>query len=105
MTKTKTATAVSIKPLGDHILVRRLEAEEKTRGGIVLPDSAKEKPKEGVVIAAGPGRTLESGERVPPAVKTDNRVIFSSYAGTEVKWEGEEYLLIREEDILGVVQT
>jgi len=104
MAKTKTATTVNIKPLGDHLLVRRLEAEEKTKGGIVLPDTAKEKPKEGVVIAIGQGRTLESGERVPPSVKPDARVIFSSYAGTEVKWEGEEYLLIREEDILGVVE-
>ncbi|HET6203121.1 MAG TPA: co-chaperone GroES [Planctomycetota bacterium] len=104
MAKTKTATTVSIKPLGDHVLVRRLEAEDKTKGGIVLPDTAKEKPKEGVVIAVGQGRTLETGERVPPSVKPENRVLFSSYAGTEVKWEGEEYLLIREEDILGVVE-
>ena len=105
MMKTKTVTTVSLKPLGDHVLVRRLEAEEKTKGGIVLPDTAKEKPKEGIVIAAGEGRILDNGERVAPSVKADDRVIFSSYAGTEVKWEGEEYLLIREEDILGVVQT
>ena len=105
MAKTKTAPTVSIKPLGDHVLVRRLEAEEKTKGGIVLPDSAKEKPKEGIVIAVGQGRALESGDRVAPSVKPDHRVLFSSYAGNEVKWEGEEYLLIREEDILGVVET
>ena len=86
------------------MLVRRLEAEEKTKGGIVLPDTAKEKPKEGIVIAVGQGRTLDSGDRVAPSVKADQRVIFSSYAGTEVKWEGEEFLLIREEDILGVVE-
>lgn len=100
---TKTKTNVGIKPLGDHILVKRLEAEERTKGGIVLPDAAKEKPKEGTVIALGEGRLLEDGKRAPFTVKTGDRVIFSSYGGSEVKWEGEEYLIIGEDDILGVI--
>jgi chaperonin GroES len=104
MAKTKTMTSTNVKPLGDHVLVRRLEAEEKTKGGIVLPDTAKEKPREGKVIAVGDGRILDSGERVAPGVKKGDRVLFSSYAGTEVKIEGEEFLLVREEDILGVVE-
>jgi len=104
MAKTKTMTSANVKPLGDHVLVRRLEAEEKTKGGIVLPDTAKEKPREGKVIAVGEGKILDSGERVAPSVKKGDRVLFSSYAGTEVKIDGEEFLLVREEDILGVVE-
>ena len=101
----KTETKVGIKPLGDRVLIRRLEAEAKTSGGIVLPDSAKEKPKEGIVLALGPGKTLEDGKRSTFTVANGNRVIFSSYAGTEVKWQGEEYLLMSEEDILAVVEA
>ncbi|MBK9384198.1 MAG: co-chaperone GroES [Planctomycetes bacterium] len=101
----KTQTKVGIKPLGDRVLIQRLEAEEKTSGGIVLPDSAKEKPKEGIVLALGPGKLLEDGKRSTFSVATGNRVIFSSYAGTEVKWQGEEYLLMSEEDILAVVES
>lgn len=101
---TKTKTAIGIKPIGDHILVKRLEAEEKTKGGIVLPDSAKEKPKEGTIIALGEGRLKNDGTRTPFTVKVNDRVLFSSYSGTEVKWEGEEYLIIGEDDILGVIE-
>ena len=99
-----TKVKVGIKPLGDRVLIQRVEAEEKTSGGIVLPDSAKEKPKEGIVIALGPSKLLENGERSTFTVAANNRVIFSSYAGTEVKWQGEEYLIMSEEDILATVQ-
>jgi len=94
----------TIKPIGEKILVKRVEAEEKTPGGIVLPDTAKEKPKEGKVIALGEGKRLESGERAEFQVKVGDRVIFSSYAGTEVKVDGEEYLLMSEDDILAVIE-
>ena len=94
---------MSIKPLGDKIVVERLEAEEKTSGGIVLPDTAKEKPKEGKVIAVGEGKLLENGKRAKFQVKKGNRILFSSYAGTEVMVDGEEYLVMSEEDVLAVV--
>ena len=100
MAKTKTPTIV---PLGDRVLLQRVEAEEKTRGGIVLPDSAKEKPKEGIVISVGKGRVLEGGKRSDLTVKKGNRVLFSSYAGTEVKLEGEEYLIMGEDEILAII--
>ena len=95
---------MKIKPLGDKILVKRLEAEEVTAGGIVLPDTAKEKPKEGKVMAVGRGRALKDGTYVDFTVKTGDKVIFSSYAGTEVKINGEEYLIMSEEDVLAIVQ-
>jgi len=98
-------TKVKIRPLGDRILVRRLEAEEKTAGGIVLPDTAKEKPKEGIVIALGEGKLLDSGERAKPQVKENDRIIFTSYAGTEVKIDGEEYLIMSEDDVLAIVES
>jgi chaperonin GroES len=91
-----------VKPLGDRVLVKRIEAEEKTTGGIVLPDTAKEKPKEGKIVAVGEGKTLESGKRSELQVKVGDRVLFSSYAGTEVKIDGDDYLIMREEDILAV---
>jgi chaperonin GroES len=97
--------ANSITPLGDKVLVRRLEAEERTAGGLVLPDTAKEKPKEGKVIALGSGKLLDSGKRGSFQVKKGDRVIFASYAGTEVKVDGEEYLLMTEEDILAIVKS
>ncbi len=100
-TKTKSST---IRPLGDRVLIQRVEAEEKTAGGILLPDSAKEKPKEGKVISIGDGRVLDSGERSKFSVKKGDRVLFTSYAGTEVKSVGQEYLIMREEDILGVIE-
>jgi chaperonin GroES len=101
-TKTKTPT---IRPLGDRVLLQRTEAEEKTAGGILLPDSAKEKPKEGKIIAVGDGRVLDNGERSKFSVKKNDRVLFTSYAGTEVKVGGQEYLIMREEDILGVIEN
>ncbi len=100
----KTALKTKVKPLGENILIKRLEAEERTAGGIVLPDSAKEKPKEGVVVSLGDGRLLDDGSRADFTVKTKDRVLFSSYAGTEVKVDGDEYLLIPESDILAVVE-
>ena len=93
-----------IRPLGDRILVKRVEAEEKTKGGIVLPDSAKEKPKEGIVVAVGEGKLLDSGERGKPQVNTNDRVLFTAYAGTEVKTGGEEYLIMGEDDVLAVIE-
>ena len=98
------AKTPKIKPLGENVLVRRLEAEEKTKGGIILPDTAKEKPKEGEVIAVGDGKLLENGKRADFQVKTGDRVIFSSYAGTEVKVDGEELLILGEDDILAIVE-
>ncbi len=91
-----------VRPLGDRVLVKRIEAEEKTAGGIVLPDTAKEKPKEGEVVAVGEGKLLDSGKRPELQVKAGDCVLFSSYAGTEIKIDGEDYLIMREEDILAV---
>lgn len=96
-------TKINLRPLNDKIVVRRVEAEEKTKGGIVLPDTAKEKPKEGVVVALGTGKLLDSGERASFQVKEKDRVLFSSYAGTEVKINGEEFLIMNEDDVLAVV--
>ena len=96
--------ATKIRPLHDRVIVKRIEEEEKTAGGIIIPDTAKEKPQQGEVIAAGNGRILEDGSVRPLDVKTGDRVIFSKYAGTEIKIDGEEYLIMREEDILGVVE-
>ncbi|SEN92228.1 chaperonin GroES [Mesobacillus persicus] len=92
-----------IKPLGDRIIIELVESEEKTASGIVLPDSAKEKPQEGKVVAVGSGRVLESGERVALEVAVGDRIIFSKYGGTEVKYEGTEYLILRESDILALI--
>ena len=96
--------AMNMKPLGDRVIVKRLEAEEKTAGGIVLPETAKEKPKEGKIVAVGPGKVLDSGERSKIQLKKGDRVLFSSWAGDEVKVDGEEYLLMKEEDVLAVVK-
>lgn len=93
-----------LKPLGDRVVIELLETEEKTASGIVLPDTAKEKPQEGKVVAVGNGRVLDSGERVAVEVKVGDRIIFSKYSGTEVKFEGTEYLILRESDILAVVE-
>lgn len=92
-----------LKPLGDRVVIELVEVEEKTSSGIVLPDSAKEKPQEGKVVAVGTGRVLDNGERVGLEVKEGDRIIFSKYAGTEVKFEGNEYLILRESDILAIV--
>ncbi len=95
---------MKIRPLHDKILVKRLKEEEKTKGGIIIPDTAKEKPMEGEVVAAGKGRVTEEGKVVALDVKAGDRVLFSKYAGTEVKIEGAEYLIMREEDILGIIE-
>ena len=96
--------AIKLSPIGDKLLVKRVEAETKTKGGIVLPDTAKEKPKEGKVIAVGSGRMLKDGSRTPFTIKKNDRILFSSYAGTEVTVEGEEYLLMSEDDVLAVIE-
>ncbi|NMC69742.1 MAG: co-chaperone GroES [Myxococcales bacterium] len=95
---------MKIRPLHDRVIVKRLEEEEKTKGGIIIPDTAKEKPLEGRVVAAGKGKILENGEVRPLDVKEGDRVLFGKYSGTEVKIEGEEHLILREEDILGVIE-
>ncbi|MFZ7804863.1 co-chaperone GroES [Bacillus thuringiensis] len=92
-----------LKPLGDRVVIELVQAEEKTASGIVLPDTAKEKPQEGKVVAVGTGRVLENGERVALEVAAGDRIIFSKYAGTEVKYEGTDYLILRESDILAVI--
>ncbi len=91
-----------LKPLGDHVLVKPLSKEEKTQGGIILPDTAKEKPQAGEVIAVGPGRLLENGTRVQPEVKAGDKVIYAKYGGAEIKLEADEYLILRETDILAI---
>ena len=103
-TAEKSAKKAGIRPLGDKVLLKRLEAEAISKGGIALPDSAKEKPKEGSIIALGQGKLLEDGGRAEFQVKAGDRVLFSSYAGTEVKSAGVEYLILSEEDILAVVE-
>jgi len=95
---------MKIRPLHDRIIVKRLEEEEKTKGGIIIPDTAKEKPIEGKVIAVGDGKVKEDGTKVPMEVKVGDRILFSKYAGTEVKIEGEEHLIMRQDDILAIVE-
>ena len=92
-----------LKPLGDRVIIELVESEEKTASGIVLPDTAKEKPQEGKVVAVGTGRVLDNGERVSLEVAQGDRIIFSKYAGTEVKYDGNEYLILRESDILAII--
>jgi len=94
---------MNIRPLNDRLLVQRLEAETTTASGIIIPDSAKEKPAEGKIVAVGPGKDNDKGERVALQVKEGDRVLFSKYGGTDVKLDGEDYLIMREEDILGIV--
>lgn len=93
---------MKLVPLGDRVVVKAIEQEEKTKGGIVLPDTAKEKPQEGEVLAVGSGRLLDNGERVPLEVKVGDRVVFAKYGGTEVKLNGETYIILRESDILAI---
>lgn len=97
--------SINIRPLGDRVVVRRSEQEEKTAGGIVLPDTAKEKPMEAEVLAIGPGRRLDNGDRQAVDVKVGDRILFGKYAGTEVKINEEELIVLREDDIMGVVQN
>ncbi len=95
---------MKIRPLNDRVLVQRMEEETKTKGGIIIPDTAKEKPAEGKVVAVGNGRLGDDGKRVALEVKKGDRVLFSKYGGTEVKVEGEEYLIMREDDMLGIIE-
>ncbi len=95
---------MKIRPLQDRVIVKRLEEEEKTKGGIIIPDSAKEKPQEGKVIAVGKGKMTDDGKLIPLDVKAGDRILFGKYSGTEVKIEGEEHLIMREEDILGIIE-
>jgi chaperonin GroES len=95
---------MKVRPLHDRLIVKRLEEEEKTKGGIIIPDSAKEKPIEGKVVAVGDGKLREDGSKVPLEMKVGDRVLFAKYAGTEVKIDGEELLMMREDDILGIIE-
>ncbi|NNK96477.1 MAG: co-chaperone GroES [Desulfobacterales bacterium] len=95
---------MKIRPLNDRLLVKRLEEEEKTAGGIIIPDSAKEKPAEGKVVAVGPGKLSDAGERVALQVKEGDIVLFSKYGGTDVKLDSDDYLIMREDDILGIIE-
>jgi chaperonin GroES len=95
---------MKIKPLGDRILMMRIEEESKTKGGIIIPDTAKEKPQEREIVAVGKGKVTEAGKLVAPDVKAGERILFGKYSGSEVKLEGEEHLILREDDILGVLE-
>lgn len=95
---------MKIRPLNDRLLVKRLAEEEKTAGGIIIPDSAKEKPAEGEVVAVGPGKAGDNGERVAMQVAAGDKVLFSKYGGTDVKIDGDDYLIMREDDILGIIE-
>jgi chaperonin GroES len=96
--------ATNVRPLNDKVLIERAKAEGKTKGGIILPDSSQEKPKEGSIVAVGQGRLNDQGERLPFQVKKGDRVLFKSYAGTDVKLDGNDYILMSEEDILAVIE-
>ena len=98
-----TATATRLKPLGDKVVVRPTQREETTKSGIVLPDTAKEKPQEGVIIAVGTGRVLDNGERIALEVHEGQKVLYAKYAGTEIKYEGTDFLIMRESDILAII--
>ena len=95
---------MKLRPLQDRILVQRVKEEEKTKGGIIIPDTAKEKPAEGKVVAAGNGKLDENGKRIALEVKKGDRILFGKYSGSEVKMDGEEYLIMREDDVLGVIE-
>jgi chaperonin GroES len=95
---------MKIRPLHDRLIVKRLEEEEKTKGGIIIPDTAKEKPIEGKVIAVGEGRIKKDGKKIPMEVKKGDRILFAKYAGTEVKIDGEEHLMMKEDDVLAIIE-
>jgi chaperonin GroES len=99
----KEAIVANVRPLSDRILVKRVESENKTKGGIIIPDTAKEKPAEGLVVAVGPGKVRDDGSRRELSLKQGDRVLFGKYDGTEVKIDGEEHLILRESDVLGVI--
>ena len=96
---------MSFRPLHDRVVIRRLEGEEKTKGGIIIPDTVKEKPSEGVVVAVGPGVRDERGERVLPDIKAGDRILFGKWSGTEVKVDGEDLLIMKETDVMGVIDA
>jgi chaperonin GroES len=96
---------MTFRPLHDRVVVRRIDGEEKTKGGIIIPDTAKEKPSEGLIIAVGPGARDESGKIVPPDVKAGDRILFGKWSGTEVKLDGDELLIMKETDIMGVIEA
>lgn len=98
-----TETKLSIRPLGDRVIVKALPQEEKTKGGVILPDTAKEKPQQGEVVAVGPGRITDKGAKVDMEVKVGDKVLYGKYSGTEVKLEGEEYLIIKESEVLAIL--
>ncbi len=95
---------MAIKPLADRILVKPIEQEEEKIGGIIIPDTAKEKPQEGEVVAVGPGKVLDNGQRQVPSVAIGNKILYGKYAGTEVKYQGENYLIMREDDVLAIIE-
>jgi chaperonin GroES len=95
---------MKVQPLNDRVLVLRVELEEKTSGGIIIPDTAKEKPQEGKIVAVGPGKFNEEGKKIPLEVKPNDRVLFGKYSGTEIKVDGVEHLIMREDDILGIIE-
>ena len=97
-------SAKALKPLGDRVLIQALDTQEKSRSGIIIPDTAKEKPQEGRVIAVGPGRVTEEGKRIASEIRKGDRVLYGKYSGTEVKIDGEEYLILRETDILALLR-
>jgi chaperonin GroES len=96
--------SVKVRPLGDRVVVKALERESVTKSGIVLPDTAKEKPQEGEILAVGPGKVLDNGKRTSLEVQVGQRILFAKYAGTEIKLDGEEYLILRESDIMGIIE-
>ena len=96
---------MTFRPLHDRVVVRRIDGEDKTKGGIIIPDTAKEKPSEGLIIAVGPGARDERGQIVPPDVKTGDRILFGKWSGTEVKLDGDELLIMKETDIMGVIEA
>jgi chaperonin GroES len=95
---------MKLRPLGDRILVKRIKEEEKTKGGIIIPDTAKEKPQEGKVVAVGKGKVAEDGKLIPPEVKAGDKILFGKYSGSEIKLEGDDLIVLREDDILGVIE-
>ena len=96
---------MKVTPLNDRVVIKRLEEEGKTKGGIIIPDAAKEKPQEGIVVAIGDGKTLESGQKAPLTVKTGDKILFGKYSGTEIKIDGEEHLILREDDVLAIIEA
>jgi chaperonin GroES len=95
---------MKVKPLQDRLVVKRIEEEQKTKGGIIIPDAAKEKPQEGRVVAVGDGKVLENGQKSPLTVKVGNKVLFGKYSGTEIKIDGDEHLILREDDVLAIIE-